>query len=82
MWYCQYCGEMFNEPEFESYCKEEFNGVSDLFPGSRTYGSIAHCPYCYSVNVDEFYCDEECEECSMYDKCTLDEKKLDIERSD
>lgn len=76
MYYCTECGEMFNEADTISICMEEYNGVSDLFPGSRTYRDIAVCPECKSEELEEFYCDEECEECSRYEDCTLEEKKL------
>ena len=75
MFICNECDAMFNEPEFESVCMEEYNGVADLFPGSRTYKSFARCPECGSDDLEEHYCDEICEDCAIYDRCTLDEKQ-------
>ena len=60
MWRCDDCGSTFDEPESVSYCKEEYNGVADLF-GHQTWGTYDACPYCggedihsYAEDDDEF----------------------------
>lgn len=59
-WKCDRCGSIFDEPELVSYCKEDYNGVSDLF-GRRTWGNYPVCPDCGSEDIDT-YLDEEEEE--------------------
>lgn len=45
MYRCRECGEIFEEPEFETVCFEEIYGVGSMF-GDRHYGTFASCPKC------------------------------------
>lgn len=55
---CIDCGEIFDTPDYESYCFEDYNGVSSLFP-DRHYGHYEVCPYCGSEEIRCYYDDEE-----------------------
>ena len=61
MWKCEHCGEIFEYPDNVSYCLEEYNGVTSLFP-DRHYGSYVVCPECGSQDIDTYYEDEESED--------------------
>ena len=54
MYRCADCGSMFDEPESVSYCKEDYNGVSDIF-SRRTWGTYDACPYCGSEEIDSYW---------------------------
>ena len=64
MWKCECCGEIFEQPDSERYCLEEYNGVSGLF-GNRTYGYYDVCPECGSARIEKYY--EESEETEWTD---------------
>lgn len=59
---CERCGEIFDDPEYVTFCYEDEYGVSSMFP-NRTYGEYAVCPNCGSEEIEE-YCepDEDDEE--------------------
>ena len=58
MWVCEDCGSQFSEPENVRYCKEEYNGVDNIF-GHRTYGYFEACPYCGSEEIESTFEDYE-----------------------
>ena len=62
MYKCDDCGSTFDEPEIVSYCKEEYNGVADLF-GHQTWGTYDACPDCGSEDFERFTEDDDEEEC-------------------
>lgn len=64
MYKCPECGEIFEEPDYEEICLEEYNGVADLFPGgTRHYKTICRCPVCgESIDPEWDYYDEDEEE--------------------
>lgn len=68
------CGAMFAEPDYLEVCYEDYYGVSSMFP-NRNYGTFAVCPECGSDDLEEIFCDEVCEDCSIWRNCTLDERK-------
>ena len=57
MYKCELCGSMFSEPDSIRYCKDEYNGTSDLF-GNWQYGHYDACPYCGSEEIHS-YCEED-----------------------
>lgn len=58
MFVCNHCGEIFNEPEYEQVCWEDYYGVSAMFD-SRNYSDVEVCPECYSDDIEEYYGDED-----------------------
>ena len=59
MYKCPECGEIFEEPEYETVCFEEIYGVGSMFP-DRHYGTFANCPRCGgSIDIEYDTCDEE-----------------------
>lgn len=58
MWTCERCGARFEEPDSVQYCKEDYNGVSDIF-SRRTWASYNVCPECGSEDIEHHYDDEE-----------------------
>lgn len=59
MYRCPECGEVFEEPVFETVCFEELYGVGSMF-GDRHYGTFANCPVCgASIDIEEDTYDEE-----------------------
>lgn len=64
MFVCRECGAKFEEPEYETVCLEEFNGVSSLF-GDRHYATFASCPECgeaIDLEDDVYYEEDEDED--------------------
>ena len=57
MYVCNHCGAMFEEPETERICLEDYYGVGGAF-GNSNYGYIDVCPECGSDNFDEVYEDD------------------------
>lgn len=55
MWYCEDCGEEFDEPDEVEVDLEYEYGVGGLFPDHH-YANCYCCPCCGSMDV------EECEE--------------------
>ena len=82
MWRCEDCGAVFEDPKLISYCKEDYNGVADLF-GHQTWGTYDACPDCESEDIERIsYCDiNKCEDCPrMGDDCDgeyLEEDDID-----
>lgn len=74
MFICSKCGAMFDEPAGEQICFEVENGVSSMFE-NQTYRTVSICPECGSYDIEEFFCDEVCEDCPFWKTCTLDERK-------
>lgn len=60
MYKCEDCGSVFDEPEHVPYCKEDYNGVADMF-GRQTWGTYEACPYCGSEEINS-YCEEDDDE--------------------
>jgi hypothetical protein len=60
---CESCGSIFDEPESISYCKEEENGVADLF-GRQTWASYDACPNCREpvTEYDIYYEEDDIDE--------------------
>lgn len=58
---CNDCKEIFDTPDSESICLEDYNGVSDIFY-RRSWITIDICPCCGSSEVEEIA------ECEVY-KC-------------
>lgn len=54
MFRCNHCGALFEDPDYESVCMEDYNGVGSMFD-THTYGEIAVCPECGSDNIEETY---------------------------
>lgn len=50
---CPECGEIFDEPVYETVCMEEWCGVSSMF-GDRHYATFANCPEC-GLPIDTEY---------------------------
>ncbi len=50
---CPECGEIFDEPDYETICMEEYCGVASLF-GDRHYATFANCPNC-GTSIDDQY---------------------------
>ena len=50
---CPECGEIFEEPEYETVCMEELYGVSGWF-GDRHYKTFASCPECGETIDDQY----------------------------
>lgn len=42
---CPECGTIFEDPEYETICMEEYCGVGPMF-GDRHYATFANCPKC------------------------------------
>lgn len=67
MYKCPECGEIFEDPEYETVCMEELYGVSSMFRDSH-YKTFASCPHCGSPideetdGWDESYEEEEVDE--------------------
>lgn len=64
MYRCPDCGCIFETPDYEQICMEEYCGVSDLF-GNRHYRTIAYCPDCgepLDTEYDRYYEEEEDDE--------------------
>ena len=53
MYKCPECSEIFEEPEYETVCMEEWCGVSSLFE-DRHYATFANCPKC-GASIDMEY---------------------------
>lgn len=64
MYRCGECGEIFEEPDFEQVCLEDYNGVGSLFPrADRHYATFASCPSCgLAIDTEYDYYDEEDED--------------------
>lgn len=64
MYKCKECDEIFEEPEYETLCMEDYCGVSSMFP-DRHYKTVATCPRCgafVDLETDFYYGDEEDED--------------------
>ena len=62
MYKCPECGEIFEEPVYETVCMEEYCGVSTMF-GARHYATFANCPKCGgSIDIEYDTYDEEDED--------------------
>ena len=53
MYKCPECGEIFEEPDYETVCMEELYGVGGLF-GDRHYKTFASCPECGETIDDQY----------------------------
>ena len=53
MYKCPECGEIFEEPDYETVCMEELYGVGSLF-GDRHYKTFANCPECGETIDDQY----------------------------
>ena len=53
MYKCPECGEIFEEPDYETVCMEELYGVGSLF-GDRHYKTFASCPECGETIDDQY----------------------------
>lgn len=78
MYACDACLAMFEDPAIEVICFEDYYGVGSMFP-DRHYGNVSTCPECGSEEIYEVGCDEECDDCPHWPKCTLDIRKEFIE---
>lgn len=59
MYKCPECGEIFEEPVYETVCMEEYCGVSTMF-GDRHYATFANCPKCGgSIDIEYDIYDED-----------------------
>lgn len=58
MWICENCKEIFDEPDYESICAEDYYGVSSMF-NSCNYIDIKVCPECGSDEIEEYYDEED-----------------------
>ena len=59
MYKCPECGEIFEEPVYETVCMEEYCGVSTMF-GDRHYATFASCPKCGdAIDIEYDIYDEE-----------------------
>jgi len=59
MYKCPECGRIFEEPNYETVCMEEWCGVSSMF-GDRHYATFASCPECgESIDTEYDIWDEE-----------------------
>lgn len=64
MYKCPSCGKVFEDPEYETICMEEYCGVSSMFE-DRHYATFANCPQCgESIDIeldawDESYEDDD-----------------------
>lgn len=66
MYKCPECGRIFEEPNYETICMEEYCGVSSMF-GDRHYATFASCPECgESIDTEYDIWDEE--EADEYDE--------------
>ena len=62
MYKCPECGEIFEEPVFETVCLEELYGVGSMFP-NRHYKTLASCPECgEAIDADRDGWDESYED--------------------
>jgi NMD protein affecting ribosome stability and mRNA decay len=50
---CPECGEIFEEPIYETVCMEEYCGVSTMF-SDRHYATFMNCPKC-GAPIDNEY---------------------------
>lgn len=64
MYYCEMCGETFEEPAKKRITFEEFYGVSNLFPNG-TPTTVQVCPQCNSDDIAEL---QQCEICQEWYK--------------
>lgn len=81
MFQCIRCKATFEDPDCINVCYESEYGVASMFQDMH-YGNTAVCPECGCDELDEFYCDEDCEECSYYRECTLPERVTRIANSE
>lgn len=58
MYRCNRCKAIFEEPDTERVCLEDYNGVGRMFPDSH-YGYFNICPCCGTGDIDEYYESEE-----------------------
>ena len=59
MYKCRECGDVFEEPVYETVCFEELYGVGSMF-SDRHYGTFANCPHCGgSIDIEYDIYDEE-----------------------
>ena len=64
MYKCKECDEIFEEPEYETLCMEDYCGVSSMF-SDRHYGTFASCPRCggaIDIEYDTYDEEEEMDE--------------------
>lgn len=61
MYYCDECGEVFEEPNEKRVSFEDYYGVSHLFSGNNMT-TIYCCPYCGNEPVEEAQKCDMCEE--------------------
>ena len=61
---CPDCGEIFDEPDYEEVCLEDYYGVASMFPrSSRHYKTFISCPYCNgAIDLEDDAYDEDEEE--------------------
>lgn len=65
-YFCKHCREFFTaEDAGKIYDDPSPSGVG-LPPGYEVYTC---CPYCGSMDFEEVYCDEECEDCKFKQYC-------------
>lgn len=57
MFFCNDCGAIFEEPEYERVCWEDYYGVSSMF-NNYNYGDVEVCPECTSEDIEEYYGEE------------------------
>lgn len=62
MYYCEHCGQEFEEPKIEKTTYEDFYGVGDQFQDKHDM-NLEKCPYCGS---DEFVEMQACDKCGEY----------------
>lgn len=74
MYRCESCQKMFEDPDSETFCYEDYYGVSSMFQ-NRYYGTYAVCPECGSEEIEEVGCDEYCDDCPTWPLCTLEIRK-------
>ena len=62
MYKCPECGEILEEPTYETVCYEELYGVSSMCT-DRHYGTFTNCPNCGGpIDIEYDTWDEEYEE--------------------
>lgn len=57
MYRCNRCSAEFDEPDTESFCYEDYNGVGSMFE-DRHYGESESCPECGSEDFSIIWDDE------------------------
>ena len=66
MYRCPECEEIFETPDYEEVCLEDYNGVSSMFPrASRHYATFANCPNCgepIDTETDIYYEEDDIDE--------------------